>query len=124
MPSSQRVGVIGLGSMGYGIAQSLVRAGFTVHGADVHATRIEQFVAEGGAPEPLDEVAGTLEALVIVVLNAVQTESVLFGSSGVARLLKAGVPVIVCPTMPPAFARELATKCEAIGLHYLDAPIS
>lgn len=124
MNAMTKVGVIGLGSMGFGIAQSLVRAGFATHGADINNAAVARLVAEGGAPEPLAQVAAELDALVIVVLNAAQTEAVLFGENGVAPALRPGVPVIACPTVPPAFAREMAARCGETGLHYLDAPIS
>ena len=51
MPESAkpRVAVIGLGSMGFGMATSLRRAGFDVTGCDVSAEAVARFVAEGGA---------------------------------------------------------------------------
>ncbi|MEM7669359.1 MAG: NAD(P)-binding domain-containing protein, partial [Pseudomonadota bacterium] len=101
MTSAKRVGVIGLGSMGYGIAQSLIRAGFATHGADITAERVARLISEGGQADALPDVAETLDALVVVVLNATQTESVLFGAARVAPALRAGVPVIACPTVPP-----------------------
>ena len=118
------VGVIGLGSMGFGIAQSLIRAGFDTHGADVAAEREATLRAEGAQAKSVVDAAGDLSTLVIVVLNAAQTEAVLFGDNGIASILSPGAVVIACPTVPPAFAREMAERCAALGLHYLDAPIS
>ena len=46
--ATARAAVIGLGSMGYGMAQSLVRAGFEVVGCDVSAASMARFKAEGG----------------------------------------------------------------------------
>ncbi|MEM7177638.1 MAG: L-threonate dehydrogenase [Pseudomonadota bacterium] len=124
MESVSTVGVVGLGSMGFGIARSLVRAGFATHGADVNEAAVARLVAEGGAPEPLAQRAASLDALVIVVLNAAQTEAVLFGENAIAPALRPGVPVIACPTVPPEVARTLAARCAQTGLLYLDAPIS
>ncbi|MEM9044711.1 MAG: L-threonate dehydrogenase [Pseudomonadota bacterium] len=118
------VGVIGLGSMGYGIAQSLIRAGFATVGSDVDPDRVAALRAEGGAQGSVAENAASLSSLVIVVLNAAQTEDVLFGPDGVARELAPGTVVIACPTVPPVFAREMSSRCNDLGLHYLDAPIS
>jgi 3-hydroxyisobutyrate dehydrogenase-like beta-hydroxyacid dehydrogenase len=81
-------------------------------------------VAEGGTPGTLSEIAPNLNAVVVVVLNAAQTETVLFGPQGVAPLLPKGAAVIACATVPPEFARDMAARCDALGLHYLDAPIS
>jgi L-threonate 2-dehydrogenase len=61
---------------------------------------------------------------VLVVLNADQVEAVLFGDQGLAPLLPAGAVVVCCVTIAPEVARAMASRCEALGLLYLDAPIS
>lgn len=119
-----QVGVIGLGSMGFGMASSLLRAGHAVCGTDVNSDVIERFRAQGGVASDLAETASSLDALVVVVLNASQVEAVLFGADGVADKLPRGAVVICCVTVAPDFARSMARRCEALGLHYLDAPIS
>lgn len=119
-----KVGVIGLGSMGYGIAASLLRAGHQVHGADMNAGAVARLQADGAETESVSEVAGHLDALVVVVLNAAQTHELLFGSEGVATRLGQGCVVICCVTVAPEFARTIAASCEEMGLQYLDAPIS
>lgn len=120
----QQLAVIGLGSMGYGIAQSAIRAGHTTFGIDVTPARCEALRAEGGSAGDLAEVAAQLEAVIVVVLNAAQTESVLFGPAGVVPMLNPGAVVISCATVPPDVARDLAARSLAHGVHYLDAPIS
>jgi 3-hydroxyisobutyrate dehydrogenase-like beta-hydroxyacid dehydrogenase len=69
-------------------------------------------------------VASDLDAVVVVVLNAAQTEAVLFGDNGVLPKLKKGTVVVACATVAPDFARTMATRCMEYGVHYLDAPIS
>ena len=122
--SASRVAVFGLGSMGYGMAQSLLRAGHTVYGFDVVAEPMARLEAEGGSPGELAEVALTLDAVVVVVLNAEQTEAVLFGPSGIVPQLRSGAVVLSCATVAPDFARAMAAACEAHQVRYLDAPIS
>lgn len=119
-----KVAVFGLGSMGYGIAQSLIRAGHEVHGFDVVPQQVDKFRAEGGADGDLADIAGGLDAVVVVVLNADQTEAVLFGDEGVVPRLKDGAVVMSCATVPPQFAKDAEARCEAVNVHYLDAPIS
>lgn len=120
----KKIAVIGLGSMGYGIAQSLLRAGHAVYGYDVNPKTMSRFQTDGGAAGALPDVGAMLDAVVVVVLNAAQTESVLFGHDGVVGLLKPGAVVIGCATVAPDFARQMAAQCETSGVHYLDAPIS
>ncbi|GGE61599.1 L-threonate dehydrogenase [Actibacterium pelagium] len=124
MTDTFKTAVIGLGSMGYGIAQSCLRAGFDVHGFDVVTSQMERFQAEGGAGGDLAAIAGSLDAAVIVVLNAAQTEEVLFGDNGIVPAMREGAVVVACATVPPEFAREMEARCNAKGIHYLDAPIS
>jgi 3-hydroxyisobutyrate dehydrogenase-like beta-hydroxyacid dehydrogenase len=110
--------------MGYGIAQSCLRAGHVTLGVDIAPEPMARFRAEGGAPGDLSEAAGTLDAAVVVVLTAAQTEAVLFGEDGLVTRLRKGAVVLSCATVPPAFAREMAARCAEVGVHYLDAPIS
>ncbi|MEL7229394.1 MAG: L-threonate dehydrogenase [Pseudomonadota bacterium] len=124
MTELKKVAVIGLGSMGYGMAQSLVRAGHVTHGFDINPDQTARFMAQGGAPGALDEIAGDLDAVVVVVLNAAQTEHVLFGEEGIVPKLKPGAVVLACATVPPGFARAMEACCAEAKVHYLDAPIS
>ena len=116
--------VIGLGSMGYGMAQSCLAAGHVTHGFDINPDQTARFRTEGGASGDLADIAGTLDTVVVVVLNAAQTEAVLFGESGVVPHLKPGAVVMACATVPPDFARDMEARCVSLGVHYLDAPIS
>lgn len=117
--------VIGLGSMGYGMATSLKRAGFDVAGFDVNPDNVQRFVKEGGrgASTPAEAAKGTA-VVVCVVVNAAQTEEVLFGANGVADAMPAGSLFISSATMDPEKARSFAKRLEAGNRIYLDAPIS
>ena len=122
---SPTAAVIGLGSMGFGMAASLRRAGLAVVGYDVVASAVDRLVAEGGhRASSAGEAAAGADIVVSVVVNAAQTEAVLFGPGGVAAAMKPGAVFISSATMDPALARQLAERLEATGRHYLDAPIS
>lgn len=120
-----KVAVIGLGSMGFGMAASLVRAGFDVAAADVQAAAVARFAKEHGrATQSPAEAARDAEIVVTVVVNAAQTRDVLFGPTGAASVTKKGAVIISSATMSPKDAVELAGSAAAHGLLYLDAPIS
>ena len=119
-----KVGVVGLGSMGYGIAASLIRSGHEVFGADVNPEAIICLRAEGGSQEDITSAASELDAVIVVVLNAAQAEKVLFGQEGLVARLSPGAVVILSVTVAPDYARSSAERCDARGLHFLDAPIS
>lgn len=124
MMTTNTIAVVGLGSMGYGMATSLLRGGHRVYGIDLNADAVKRFRDEGGVSGEVSEAGDEIDLLVLVVLNAAQTEAVLFGDDGWAARLRDGATVVACATVPPEFAREMASRCEEQGLHYLDAPIS
>ncbi|MGV2290340.1 L-threonate dehydrogenase [Trinickia sp. YCB016] len=122
---SRNIGVIGLGAMGLGVARSLLRAGFRVHACDLRAHVVESFAAEGGIPciSPA-ELGSRCEVVITLVVNAAQTEAVLFGEFGAAARMKPGGVVIASATVSPDFAVALGKRVEAAGLLMLDAPVS
>ena len=129
MSNTLSVGVIGLGAMGMGMAQSLRRAGHVVNVFDVRAEVAQKFAAEGGvACASLADIAKASDVLVSVVVNAAQTESVLMGDgtaqSGCINHLKPGSVFVMCSTVDPAFSVGLEKTLNAKGLLYIDAPIS
>jgi L-threonate 2-dehydrogenase len=121
----QNIGVIGLGAMGKGMAASLRRAGYQVHVCDVRPQAAQAFAAEGGvACASPAELAAHCEVLVSVVVNAAQTEAVLFGVGGAAAALKPGSLFIMCSTVDPNWSVALEARLAEQGVLYLDAPIS
>jgi putative dehydrogenase len=120
-----RVGVIGLGSMGGGVAKSLLRNGFPVTVCDVRPAVVESFVAQGakGAANPAG-LAADCEIVVVLVVNAEQVESVLFGDGGAVSAMKPGTTVIMSVTLPPDYAEKLSVRLGARGILMLDAPVS
>ncbi|MDQ2139141.1 NAD-binding protein [Alcaligenaceae bacterium A4P071] len=119
------LGVVGLGSMGMGAARSAVRAGVTTWGLDTRAEAREQFAAEGGhATSTLAELGRECDVALILVVNAAQTEDVLFGADGLIEHLKPGSVVVtaatVDPTLPPVWEARLAEK----GIFLIDGPVS
>jgi len=124
-PLSVHVGVIGLGAMGKGMAASLRRAGYTVHVCDARPGAATEFAVDGGvACNTPAEVAAACPVVISVVVNAAQTESVLFGDHGAAGAMAAGSVFVMCSTVDPNWSIALEARLQQLGLLYLDAPIS
>jgi putative dehydrogenase len=121
----QNVGLIGLGAMGLGMAKSLRRGGHQVHVYDLRSEACRAFAAEGGvACASPQEVARQCEVVIGVVVNAAQTEQVLFGEDGAAAGMQAGHLFVMCSTVDPNWSAALEERLAQQGVLYLDAPIS
>ena len=138
---AQNVGLIGLGAMGSGMATSLRRAGHKVHVYDVRAEVARAFAKDGGvACDSLAQLGAACDVVISVVVNAAQTEAVLFGaatneggdgcavtkesSSGCAAAMKPGSVFVMCSTVNPNWSIALEKRLAALGILYIDAPIS
>jgi 3-hydroxyisobutyrate dehydrogenase len=125
MQMSERVGFIGLGIMGLGMARNLLKAGFDLAVWNRTVSKAEGLVADGAklANSPAD-LAAQCDVIIICVSDTPDVEAVLLDKDGVLQGVKAGSLVVDCSTISPiktqGFAEELAGK----GAHMLDAPIS
>lgn len=119
------VGLVGLGAMGRGMAASLRRKGYALRVCDARADVAQEFAREGGVAcaTPAEAAAGC-DVLVSVVVNAAQTEEVLFGEHGAAAGLAPGSVFVMCSTVDPAWSARMEARLAGLGLLYLDAPIS
>ncbi|MGA1444699.1 MAG: L-threonate dehydrogenase [Candidatus Puniceispirillaceae bacterium] len=122
--SKQVISVFGLGSMGFGVACSALAAGHHVYGFDVNPDSQSKFIAKGGDQAVVADAGAQSEVVVSVVLNGAQTVDILFGDNGIVPHMRPGSVVVSCATVAPDLARDLAARCDAFQILYLDAPIS
>ncbi len=120
-----KVGVIGLGSMGMGAALNLLKKGHSVTGCDIRAESRAAFSEAGGAVvEAPNGLPPDLEAVVVFVINAAQTEQVLFGETGCLPVMPKGGVALCCATIAPEAAKALGQTIENAGFLMLDSPVS
>lgn len=123
--SSLSLGIVGLGSMGLGMAKNALKAGLSVKGFDIFESARQAFATAGGvAVESVAEAARDVDVLLLMVVNAQQAKEVLFGEGGAAAAAAKGAVVMVCCTIAPKDAREIGARISALGLLPLDAPVS
>ena len=121
----QNIGLIGLGAMGAGMASSLRRAGYNVHVYDIRPEAVSSFTADGGvACDSAESVADACPIVISVLVNADQTEQLLFGAGGMAARMQPDSTFVMCSTVDPNWSVNLEQRLEAMGIGYLDAPIS
>ncbi|MDB5852634.1 MAG: hypothetical protein JWR22_675 [Herminiimonas sp.] len=131
-----RVGVIGIGAMGMGIAKCLRAKGYAVSVRDVRPEAEHEAASLGMTVcETPARMAAQVDALIVVVLNAQQIDDVLFGDQGVAQGIAEAVvesaaqpgtrrTVLLCSTIAPEDSVRFAERLAQTGIDCLDAPIS
>jgi len=119
------IAVVGIGNMGLGMALRLRDRGFAVRARDIDPAREALARSEGLAvcASPAEAATGARCAIVAVV-DAAQTEAVLFGDGGLASALPRGAAVLLCPTIAPHDTERFAAGLAAAGLAPIDAPMS
>lgn len=122
---AKSVGVIGLGSMGMGAAKSCIRAGLDVYGFDLNPKALEELNLAGakGVSSSALDFAEQLDAVLVLVVNAKQVNSVLF-DSGLAAMLKPQTAIMVSATISAEDAKAIHHKLSQHQLLMLDAPVS
>lgn len=125
MTDKLRTGVIGLGSMGIGMATSLLKGGFETLGCDINPASLEKLTAAGGtAVANPAEMGPKVDIVFLVVVNAAQMREVLMGDNGLAASLAPGSIVVGCATAAPEAVIALAAELAEMNIGYLDIPIS
>ena len=120
-----RVGVIGLGDMGSGLAKNLIANGFETTGLDLSEARMKAFADMGGRPaKSAAEVGRNSDAVFVMVMNGDQAKSVILGGDGLAGAMPKGGAVILTATIKPSEARDIGTAMKDSGIHLVDSPVS
>lgn len=111
--------------MGSGMAASLRRAGHTIRVFDMRHEIVQAFTRDGGiACGSVAELGAACDVVISVVVNAAQTEDVLFGSGGCAAAMKPGSVFVMCSTVDPDWSIALESRLAQLGILYVDTPIS
>lgn len=125
MIANKKICVLGLGSMGMGVALSLLERQFEVVGFDVNKSAVKSLEEAGGTGK--SSVKSAVEncvAVIVLVVNDKQVEDVLFGIDGAVEGLSSGAVIIQSSTIPAAYAKECGDRLLDQGFEMIDAPVS
>jgi 3-hydroxyisobutyrate dehydrogenase-like beta-hydroxyacid dehydrogenase len=122
---AEKVGFIGLGIMGGGMARNLLKAGLEVHVWNRTSARMQEFAAAGAltAKDPAD-LASRCPVVMMCVSDTADVQAVIFGPRGVIEGAKPGTLVIDLSTISPQVTCEIAARLQEKGVHMIDAPVS
>lgn len=125
MTEIRDVGFIGTGIMGAPMAANLAAAGFTVTAYNRNPDRLAPLVERGVRPAATAaEAAAGRDAVVVMVSSGAVSQAVLFGEGGAARAMRPGTLLLVMSSISVPDAEAQAAEAEALGLRWLDAPVS
>lgn len=120
-----RVGIIGLGDMGSGLAKNLIRNGFETTGFDLSEARMTAFARMGGTPaQSIADVGRNADAVYVMVMNGDQAKAVILGDEGLTGHMAKGGTVILTATIKPSEARDIGAAMEGSGIDLIDSPVS
>jgi 2-hydroxy-3-oxopropionate reductase len=120
-----RIGYIGLGLMGSGIARNLMKAGHTLVVHNRSRAIVDQFAQEGATPAASPrEVAAQSEFIFTNLPDTPDVEQVVLGPNGIIEGAQAGSITIDNSTIKPESARHIAAELAKVGVLALDAPVS
>ncbi|BCM83961.1 2-hydroxy-3-oxopropionate reductase [Methylobacterium indicum] len=124
--SKQRVGIVGVGLMGHGIALNLARKGWPLGYLDHPGNQpTDDLDALGAARHPdRTALAKASEVVILCVTGTPQVEDVLLGDGGVLASLRPGTVVVDCSTAVPASTAKVAAAVREAGGRFLDAPMT
>ena len=125
MTTCRSVLMVGVGNMGGGMTANLLARHWNVLVQDIDAKKVERWVSKGAVAQAKHgQAAHDLIATIVCVVDAAQTEDVLFGADGLVHSLQAGQTVILCPTISPQDVESFAARLAEHGVHTIDAPMS
>jgi len=120
-----RVGVIGVGAMGGAVVARLVGVGIRTVVRDILPAAQDAAVRLGAIPAATPaELARVCDIVILLVVDAAEVETVLFGAHGAAAALAPGAVVLASSTVDPAHPAAWAPRIAEFGATLLDAPVS
>ena len=118
----KKVGVIGLGNMGMGMAKNLIKSGFSVIGFDLDDKRLQKLKENGGSTATSTvQVGEETDAVFVMVMNGEQVKAVV---ADLVTGLKDRGTIILTATIRPEEAREAYSIADIEGVAMLDSPVS
>lgn len=121
----KKIGVIGLGDMGSGIAKNLIKNGFETWGYDLKPERMDALSKMGGqAASSVSEVGANSDVVYVMVMTGADAKSVIYGEDGLIHQMNGQGAIILTATIKPKEAREIGEAIKHSGVKLIDSPVS
>lgn len=119
-----KVGFVGLGTMGFPMARNVLQGGFDLSACDIAAEPVERLAAKGAraATSPRDAAEGS-DVVITMLPTSKEVEAAVLGDDGVYAGLAPDTVHIEMSTIEPSATRRFAAKAEERGIQVMDAPV-
>ena len=120
-----RIGLIGLGGMGRGLAKNIAAGGFDLTVMDLDPERMEAAVNAGAKPGgSAAEIAASVDILIVCVTTAEAVQDIVLGESGALAAMSPGDVLVDHTTVSVAHVDTMRAACADAGVHYTEAPMT
>lgn len=121
-----KVGIIGVGLMGHGIAMNVASKGWALGFLDHPGNQPTDDLVALGATAYADQsqLAQDHDVIILCVSGTPQVEAVLLGGNGVLQSIRPGTIIIDCSTALPSSTQEIARATQQAGGRFLDAAMT
>ncbi len=120
----KKIGIIGLGTMGFSIASNLLKKGYKVYGQDIDISRKKLLKEQGGHDvEDCAAMGKLVDTVIVMVFKPGDLKEVLFGEKGLTETFKEGGTVVVTASIGPKVIEEVEPRLTKRGIRILDAPV-
>ena len=117
-----KVGVVGLGDMGSGMAKNLIANGFAIYGVDRNLPKQQKLAEMGGTVvETAKALGGLCDAVFVMVMNGAQAQAIV---EELIQTTEPGGTILLTATIKPAEARVIGQTVLDAGLKFVDSPVS
>jgi putative dehydrogenase len=121
----KKIGIIGLGDMGIGLAANIIKNDFELCGLDLQKERLDSLKKLGGQPlNTYSEIAENSDVVFIMVLNGQQVHDIVLGDTGLINHLRPGSTIIVTATINPSEVKDLELPLQNKGIKLIDSPVA
>ena len=121
-----RIGIVGVGLMGHGIATNIAKHGYPLSLFEHPGNQpLDALIAAGAKTSAsLAKIAENADIIILCVTGTPEIEAILLADNGLIHHIRPGTIIIDCSTAIPSSSEQIAARIEAVGAQFMDAAMT